>query len=76
MTATTHETWKSHPCYYVRCLDDQAMVVEEQNYFIARLQKSNPEAKVKDIESDHAPFGSRPIRLAEIVEEIVGELRT
>ena len=51
------------------------MVVEEQNYFIARLQKFNPEAKVKEILSDHAPFASTPERLAGIVEEVVGELR-
>ncbi|USW56210.1 Putative alpha/beta hydrolase-1 [Septoria linicola] len=75
MTTTKHETWKSYPCYYVRCLNDQAMCVEEQNYFIDRLERFCPGTKVKEIASDHAPFASMPDRVAEMTEEIVMELR-
>ena len=75
MAVTKHETWKDYPCYYVRCLYDQAMVVEEQDYFIARLRRENPTAKVKELSSDHIPFASMPDRMAELTGEIVAELR-
>lgn len=68
--------WQDFPCYYIRCTEDQAMLVEQQDFFIARLQRlASKEVVVKDVPSDHAPFACMPERLAALTEEILAEIR-
>lgn len=73
---TKHEVWKEFPCYYIRCTEDRAMLVAQQDFFIARLRRLAKRCVVvKDLPSDHAPFACMPEKLADLTEEIVSELR-
>ncbi|KAK4497638.1 hypothetical protein PRZ48_010291 [Zasmidium cellare] len=87
ITTTKHETWKDYPCVFVRCTEDRAMRVEEQDFFIARLEgvhgregvsgsgSGRGGVKVRDLQSDHVPFASKPGELGALLGEVVGELR-
>lgn len=46
---------------FIRCMQDQALPPFLQDMFI---EKSGAEWKVKDIESSHSPFASKPEELA------------
>ena len=48
---------------FIRCMQDQALPPFLQDMFI---EKSGVEWKVKDIESSHSPFASKPEELVKI----------
>ncbi|KAF2160612.1 hypothetical protein M409DRAFT_59865 [Zasmidium cellare ATCC 36951] len=77
ITPTKHETWKDHPCVYIRCLEDRAMRVEEQDFFLQRLKNrcGVGNVRVRDLKSDHVPFSSRAGELVGLLGGLVGELR-
>ena len=52
---------------FIRCMQDQALPPLLQNVF---MKKSGVEWTVKDIETSHSPFASRPEDLAEMLGEL------
>lgn len=73
---TKYDVWRDFPCYYLRCIEDQALKLEQQDFFIERLRRlARKGAVVRDLASDHSPFACMPERLTEVTEEIVAELR-
>ena len=52
---------------YIRCMNDQALPPFVQDMFI---DKSGVQWNVKDIETSHSPFASRPEELADLLGEI------
>ena len=57
-------------CAYVRCLEDVALPTTVQDLFIERMGKGT---LVRDIQSSHSPFLSRPRELTDILSEIAPE---
>lgn len=49
---------------FIRCMQDQALPPFLQNMF---MEKSGVEWKVKDMETSHSPFASKPEELSKIL---------
>ena len=76
MAKATEATWKQYPCFYVKCLEDNANEVREQDHFIDRLRNGGALAGVEELSSCHYPFVSMPEDLAEMVKSITHSLAT
>jgi hypothetical protein len=59
-------------------LQDQAVDLRHQDFFIERLKKGKggKDVMVRELECDHSPFASMPVDLAKVTEDVVEELRS
>lgn len=62
----TPERFGRVPRYYVECVQDRAIPVEDQRELVA----ATPCRKVFSLDSSHSPFLSMPERLAECIDEV------
>lgn len=72
----SYAAWKHYPTFCVRCLKDNAIDLEQQDFFISRLKTADTLVEVKDLPSDHVPFASMPADLAKYVKELTKRLHS
>jgi pimeloyl-ACP methyl ester carboxylesterase len=64
--AWTEPAWRSVPATYVVCTNDQAIRVEAQRRMAARAEE------VIEWPTDHSPFVTRPVAIAELIARYIG----
>lgn len=64
-TTVSYAGWRHYPTLFIRCEDDRAQPVDEQDHFITRLKTSKTFVGQTDLErADHCPHATMPRDLA------------
>lgn len=56
---------------YLQCLDDQALPIQYQRQF---TEGGPEEWTIRTLKSSHSPFLSMPLEVADVIEQMIGEL--
>ena len=63
----TRERWGRLPRTYVECTLDRTIPIDSQR----KMQAMSPGAKVVTLEADHSPYLSKPVELADALEQAI-----
>ena len=72
-TERTVARWGSLQRHYIKCLQDRTVPPALQQLFIDQADAFTPgnRTKVRSLDSGHSPFFSMPMKLAEVMSEMV-----
>ena len=73
-TAASAARFGRVPRHYIRCIEDQCLLVPAQDFMIAAADQAyGASTRVHDLPGSHSPFLSRPDALRDVLGDIAGQ---
>jgi hypothetical protein len=63
--------WKDVPTWYLATIEDHALPIEAQRYFVQTVKAAGADVTLREVTSSHSPMLSRPKETCEYILEAV-----